>query len=68
MLVVHLVSAPDRSEVGIVRITEPLRALMDEDVVNKEVGHAVKGDAQGDPDPYICDATANAIEEQGDRR
>jgi len=49
--VMHLVCPPDRSKIEVVAVAKPLKALMDEDVVNEEIAH-----------PVGCDAKANRRE------
>ena len=63
VLVVHFVCSSDRPEVAVVRVAKPLGALVDENIVYQEIGHAVKGDTDCDPDAHIADPATHTVEE-----
>lgn len=46
VLVVHLVRPANGAKIDIVGLTQPLKALMNEDVVYNEVGETIHGDAK----------------------
>ena len=60
---VHFVCSSDRPEVAVVRVAKPLGALVDENIVYQEIGHAVKGDTDCDPDAHIADPATHTVEE-----
>lgn len=67
MLVVHLVCAAQRQEVGAAAVAQPLDPLVDEHLVHQEVGDAIQQDAQRDPGPRGIRPVLMAQGEEQDR-
>jgi hypothetical protein len=51
-------------QVGILRIPQNLQALVDQDIVNKEVGHTVQEDAQPDIEKVVEALLASEIKQR----
>ena len=68
MLVVHFMCSAYGSEVPIIRVAEPLRALMDENIVYQEISQSIKRNSRSDPYTHIGNTVTHAEKEQRDRR
>ena len=53
MFVVNLVRLANRHEVRVLGPLEPRKTLMDEDVVNQEIGQTIQRDARPNPKPKV---------------
>jgi hypothetical protein len=53
VLVVHFVRFANRHEINVFRSTEPFEALVNEDIVDQEIGQSVEGNTGSNPHPKI---------------
>ncbi len=65
MLVMHLVRLANGYEIRVVCSFEPPDALVDENLVNNEVGDPIDQDAQANPQPRCMQALYAPNDEQG---
>ena len=49
----HFMGSPDRLKIGVVCIANELKALVDKDIMDKKIGHAIQRDAQAYPKQVV---------------
>ena len=61
----HLVRTPKGSEIDVIGLSQPFDTLMDEDVMDKEIGQAIEEDSQSNW-PCVHRTCGSTEEEQED--